>query len=56
MTNIELRWKVQGETTTKPLTLQYRTLSNAYELYSNELVRDWSQWMDVPFVVVHEVE
>lgn len=55
MRNIEMRWKVPSETTTKPPVLQYRTLGEAYEV-GDEIIREWSQWEDVPLVVVDEIE
>jgi hypothetical protein len=51
---IELRWSVPPTTTTEPPILQYRWLqgymdaSGAY----NVAHADWSEWKDVPRVVV----
>jgi hypothetical protein len=48
---VELRWAVPAETTTKAPRLQYRQCSPVISFGAGT---GWSEWQDVPWVVVPE--
>ena len=49
---VELRWVVPPHTTTLPAKLQWRAHQPVVEIGGNLCVGDWTEWEDVPTVVL----
>lgn len=53
---IEMRWARQTRTTTEAATLQFRVHLPVVDVCGNLCPGDWTDWQNVPSVVLHEEE
>lgn len=53
---IELRWVAPPHTTTKPKKLQWRVHLPVVDIGGNLCPGDWTEWGNVPTVVLDESE
>ena len=49
---VEIRFAVPQHTTTMPPVLQYRVMVPCVDIGGNLCPGDWSEWVDVPRVVL----